>query len=189
MLLPCYNGKSTVALEIDEGKSWMKQIRTAIHEMVKIIGGEPLASPSRLAPKNTTRWAVGSPGFPVEYESVVELGILSKNDVWYFLDCEACLDAVDQIRKGKKLANLPKSLLQEALARKHYEVGESLAHTLDGDSDEDGIEDWGNESDWKDLAEDSDSSEDAPRVRRHCDRCQSHYWAAEWGLCPNCGDP
>ena len=189
MLLPCYKGGSTLAVGVLEGQQWMRKIRSKVHEITSLVskaqGGTALPSPSKLISKNTTRWAKGILVLPEEYQKVVELKILGRDDLWYFLDCEACIEAVGLIRSGKKLAQLPRAVLDKALALKEYYVGDSLAQTLDSLPEEDGLDSSGWDSDWSGSSDGSDG----PRYPRFCVRCQEEFRAREWGSCPNCGDP
>lgn len=120
---------------IEEGRAWMKELRVQIHAMAKTVIGNGrayLTAPKELRNKNVTRWAKGGTNMPEEYEPLVLHNVMQKLDLWYFLDCEACLESLGRIiLEGKKLASLPWNVLDAIINRKvvTYDVGESLAIT------------------------------------------------------------
>lgn len=120
---------------IEEGRAWMKEIRAQIHAMAGTVIGNGkayLPSPKDLRNKNVTRWARGKTDMPGEYEPLVLHGVMAKLDLWYFLDCEACLEALGRIiLEQKKLASLEWNVLNAIIDKRTvtYDVGESLALT------------------------------------------------------------
>ena len=134
---PRSSGTSVRVVGIEEGRAWMKDIRGQIHAMAKTVIGNGkayLAAPSDLRNKNVTRWAMGRTNMPEEYEPLALHDVMGKLDLWYFLDCEACLESLGRIiLEGKKLANLPWNDINSIINRKTitYDVGESLALTTD----------------------------------------------------------
>ena len=174
-------------MSIAEGRKWVQKIRAKIHTITVAIarekGKSPLLSPSKLAPKNITRWVKASAGFPKEYEVVVNLGIMSENDMWYFLDCEACFEAIGQILEGKRLANLPRAIIDRVVGPREvtYDVGPNLAVTLDSPDLEEEMGYW--EIPW--TCSEDEESDSQPWW---CRRCEITYYSTVDGVCPECED-
>ena len=197
LLTPRWEGKSVRIVSIPEGRQWAQEIREALHSITVSIAKEHkkphLPAPSKMAPKNVTRWVKGSSQFPEEYEIVVSLGIMGRDDLWYFLDCEACFEAIGQILGGRKLANLPRSLLDQVTGRQEetgYVVGPSLAATMNVPDVDEVIEHW----EVGTLVCPWSCSDDDEIQPWWCRKCESTYYATVDGYCnvngycPDCAD-
>lgn len=202
LVAPCWKGQSIREVTPQEGKAWLSEVRSKIHSATTLLakGGPKLQAPSKMSYKNITRWAVGSSRDALaDYSPVTELGVMESEDLWYFLDCEACVNAFDQILAGKKLANLPRALLDLLEQGQAYQVEECLAWTLSpSDESEEGIDHWESAPGLATESDSDSSSEeglDGWRGSRGllsylCEYCREEYRAASsLESCPNCGNP
>ena len=96
VVIPAMAGSSSRTLSLRDGKLWMSSIRQQIHSVAKEVNGgsTPLLAPARLRKKNVTRWATGSADFPADYQCLLDLEMISKWDLWYLLNCEACFETL-----------------------------------------------------------------------------------------------